>query len=98
MLRQLDIVLVVNMELPKLCSCWRIFLCAIFLMKYEMVEHNCDGCMFGVVDLLQKSWTIASSGQSLAKLQQYKVQVHQGTIMDSPGGRPSNVLSLTRMK
>ena len=47
-----------------------------FLMKYEMVKYNCDGCMFGVVDkdgnLLQKSWTIAFSCQSLAKLQQYK--------------------------
>ena len=45
-------------------------------MKYEMVKYNCDGCMFGVLDkdgnLLQKSWTIASSCQSLAKLQQYK--------------------------
>ena len=76
MLRQLDIVLVVNMELPKLCSYWKNYFVHDFLMKYEMVKYNCDGCMFGVLDkdgiLLQKSWTIASSCQSLAKLQQYK--------------------------
>ena len=75
MLRQLDIVLVINMELPKLCSYWKNYFVHDFLMKYEMVKYNCDGCMFGVLDkdgnLLQKSWTIASSCQSLAKLQQY---------------------------
>ena len=76
MLRQLDIVLVINMELPKLCSYWKNYFVHDFLMKYEMVKYNCDGCMFGVLDkdgnLLQKSWTVASSCQSLAKLQQYK--------------------------
>ena len=50
MLRQLDIVLVINMELPKLCSYWKNYFVRDFLMKYEMVKYNCDGCMFGVLD------------------------------------------------